>query len=101
MMVVLNRNEPFTVIVRLSTPLSCRTRPVPAKPETDPPTVKGPPPEPEPEPEPTGPLQAERTKEVRVRDTETTDLKVDFIAIDCSFGSSRLKGCGKLPGIRH
>ena len=103
MIVVLNTNEPFPVIVRLSAPLSCRTSPVPAKPETDPPTVKGPPPEPEPEPEPepTGPLQAERTREVRVRDTETTDLKVDFIAIDCSFGTSRLKDCGKLPGIRH
>jgi hypothetical protein len=39
--------------------------------------VKGPEPEPGagPEPEFAGPLQAEITKEVRNRDTETTDLK--------------------------
>src|SRR5258705_6484035 len=86
-----------------SPPLSCRISRVPVGPVTAPPMVKGPEPEPGPglELEPTGPLQAERTKEVRIKDTETTDLKVDFIAIDCSFKISRLRRCGQLPRIRH
>src|SRR5258708_3208339 len=92
-------------MVGWSPALSCRTSPVPAGRVPVPPMVKGPEPEPEPDPglelEPTGPLQAERTQEVRIRDTETTDLKVDFIAIDCSFGISRLRRCGQLPRIRH
>src|SRR5258708_40317767 len=92
--------------MRLSAPLFCSVMDAPAaKPLTVPPIVKGPEPEPgpgpEPEPPPAGPLQAEKTKEVRNRDVEMTDLRVGFIANDCSFGTSRLRRCGQLPCIRH
>jgi hypothetical protein len=75
---------------------------VPVSPVTVPPTVK----DPEPGlPDLGTPLQAERTKEVSNRDTETIDLKWDFIAIDCSLGISHLRGCGQfdifgIPQVR-
>jgi len=94
---VLNVKGPLAVIGRLSPALFWRTRPVPVSPVTVPPTIKVPEPEPEPDPEPelapTGPLQAERTKEVRSSDRETTDLKVKFIEINYSFGTLCLRGC--------
>src|SRR6266567_6253909 len=104
--VVLNVKAPLAETMRLSAPLFCSVMDPPAaKPLTVPPTVKGPVPPPPPPPpvpplpEPTGPLQAERTKEVRSSDRETTDLKWGFIKIDCSFATLRLRGCEQLPGI--
>src|SRR3979490_1495512 len=92
-------------MVRLSPPLFCKMRPVPVRPVTVPPIVKGPAPAPgpppDPEPEPLGrPLQAAKAKEVRNRDTEMKDLKVNFIAINYSFVTPRLGSCGQLLGIR-
>src|SRR5258707_237390 len=49
----LKATVPVPLTVRLSLPLSSRTSPLPWRPITDPPMLKGPvPPEPEPEPEP-------------------------------------------------
>src|SRR6266513_1940885 len=100
---VLNVKAPLAETMRLSAPLFCSVMDAPAaKPLTVPPIVKGPVPPPPPPPpvppppEPTGPLQATRRKAVRNRDTNTADLKVDLIKIDCSFGTSRLQGLRKI-----
>src|SRR5258708_6017087 len=95
---VLNVKVPLAETTRLSAPLFCSVMDPPAaKPLTVPPIVKGPVPPPPPPvpplPEPTGPLQAERTKEVRSSDRETTDLKLKFIEINYSFGTLCLRGC--------
>src|SRR5260370_9535584 len=81
-MVVLNVNEPFAVIVRLSAPLSCRTSPVPVSPVTVPPMVKGPPPPPQLTVQPPVPLawlQPARIIKLINRYTKKESFSGDFI----------------------
>src|SRR4029077_2571197 len=94
-MAVLKVKVEFPVIVRLSIPLSCRTRPVPVRPVTVPPMVYGPAlpvpvPVPLPEP-PTGPLQAaRRTELIKKRDAKKGDALADFISTPLLLGGLRV-----------
>src|ERR1700723_4543166 len=91
---VLNVKAAFPATARLSPPLSCRIKPVPTRPVTVPPIVKGPPPEPEPEPEPAlfgTPAQALIKMEIAIRFMRKKGLRAAFINVLSPWGSSPLK----------